>query len=49
MKHWPLRVKVALWTSFLVGMVVVLAGVGVSFHLYKEGVQELDKDREDRW
>ena len=44
MKHLPLRWKVALLTVALVGFVITAVGFGVSWHLYGEGVEYLDRD-----
>jgi two-component system heavy metal sensor histidine kinase CusS len=44
MKRLPLRWRVALLTAALVGVVIAAVGFGVSWHLYREGIEFLDKD-----
>ena len=44
MNDWPIRWKIALLTAALVGVITALVGVGVSWHLYGEGIEYLDKD-----
>jgi signal transduction histidine kinase len=44
MKNLPLRWKLALHTAGLACLVLALFGVGVSWHLYNDGVADLDKE-----
>ena len=44
MRAWPLRWKLTLYTALLAGAVLVLFGIGVSLHLYRDGVEQLDAD-----
>lgn len=40
----PLRIKVAIWTGLLVGLLQVFIATGVVTHIYVEGLDELDKN-----
>lgn len=42
MKNWPLRVKLTLWSAFVVGLALLGSAVAVGAHLYLEQVQGLD-------
>ena len=42
MTRWPLRHKLTLWTAMIVGAAVLCFGLGVAWHLYKEGMGNLD-------
>lgn len=44
MKRWALRWKMMLWTAFVVGFIDLCFGLGVAWHLYNEGLDELDKE-----
>jgi heavy metal sensor kinase len=44
MKDWPLRWQLALLTATLVGLVLAGAGMAAAWHLYREGVDDLDTD-----
>jgi len=43
LRQLPLRLKVAIWTGGLVGLVLLGIAAGVVIHLYVEGIEELDK------
>src|SRR4051794_41856196 len=44
MKDWPLRWQLACLTAALVGLVLLAAGATASWHLYREGIDDLDTD-----
>lgn len=44
MKNLPLRWKLTVHTAVLASVVLVLFGVGVSWHLYNDGVADLDHE-----
>lgn len=44
MKDWPLRWQLACLTAALVGLVLAAAGTAASWHLYREGIDDLDTD-----
>src|SRR4051812_50143909 len=44
MKDWPLRWQLACLTAVLVGVVLIAAGTAASWHLYREGIDDLDTD-----
>ena len=46
MKPWPLRWQLALLTACLVALVSAAAGGAASWHLYREGIVDMDEDIE---
>lgn len=46
MKRWPLRWQLALLTVALVAIVLAGAAAGASWHLYREGIADMDEDLE---
>ena len=46
MSRWPLRWQLALLTTALVALVMAGAALAASWHLYREGVADMDDDLE---
>ena len=44
MKRWPIRRKMTLWTALIAGAAALFFGIGVAWHLYGDGVQNLDQE-----
>ena len=44
MRRWPLRRKLTLWTAMIVGVAGIGVGLGVAWHLYKDGIGNLDDE-----
>lgn len=42
MRRWALRRKITLWTALIAGSAVFFFGLGVAWHLYKDGIENLD-------
>lgn len=44
MKRWPIRRRMTLWTAIIAGLAVFCFGIGVAWHLYNDGIGNLDRE-----